>query len=636
MDWKRTTSSFDGSESVEEDEEEILESSETTGGSTQASFSFQQEEARNEPADGKPAASPTYNFFRGNVNETNPSTEPIEKKVNFGENRITKQLKREDLAFRTRYPTHPALKYPPYLSNEVPAFQKVSEGQTEKEFSEIYENSIAAKTKKARVQGERKIFFCESLCGIWKMQLLRGKRMKLPSTGFVAVQNNSRYFSEKQGRGSLAMLFDARKDRDFIAIDSNRDEQKTPSNSLKWRLIVCHSVLEEGTKFYYFKSNIEVDFRNQQFIPRNVFSDYLLEFVNLGGPNFELDNFRYPVLVNEVDGCMDAHVKPSYLCFFIPREAAEPVVKNKKRGKRGKNKPSFAKQLAELKDLGENWLTILVSAKEKVPYEHCLHRHGKQSGILIFPSPESSRILVHCSGKGNFYMVKYHEIEAKEVEKMNGLSENKILPYLESVSRNSFQLLEVETKLPIRFVACNFDVHDLDLVHFECEKVTIGEYKFSISVSNTCNVLLPGTVTSMWKLHKVNQRFNLKDLQDVQDAYGKGYGSREVSWCAGVNFYQGPKFSHRQLLNPLEGPGEGRMYNPYYRKYYSNPEKAAPVSSKISSAVRSTANEIFKVNGNYFRFVRGAQTCSREIWTQGITGRSRNTLTVDGQIRENY
>ena len=116
------------------------------------------------------------------------------------------------------------------------------------------------------------------------MQLLRGKRMKLPSTGFVAVQNNSRYFSEKQGRGSLAMLFDARKDRDFIAIDSNRDEQKTPSNSLKWRLIVCHSVLEEGTKFYYFKSNIEVDFRNQQFIPRNVFSDYLLEFVNLGGP----------------------------------------------------------------------------------------------------------------------------------------------------------------------------------------------------------------------------------------------------------------------------------------------------------------------------------------------------------------
>ena len=115
------------------------------------------------------------------------------------------------------------------------------------------------------------------------------------------------------------MLFDVKPNRDFIAL-SREGSKLPPSNSSRWRLILIHSHNDKGTKFYYFKNNLEIDFKNPYFIPRNLFGEYLFDFVNLGGVDFEVENFRYPVLVNEADGCIDAHVKPSYLGFFIPNK----------------------------------------------------------------------------------------------------------------------------------------------------------------------------------------------------------------------------------------------------------------------------------------------------------------------------
>ena len=209
-------------------------------------------------------------------------------------------------------------------------------------------------------------------------------------------------------------------------------------------------------------------------------------------------------------------------------------------------------------------MTIYVEANANVPYQHCLSNEIKQKNVLIFPGSETSRDVFYHGANVTFAWVKYYEVDAIKVEEMNGLPKNELDKTLEGIMNNSFKLIEVDSKLPIRFVWVNGEVHSVEEARPKVSKVFAEDYKFAYEISNDCNVLLPGTVVSMWQIHKVVTRFEKTDLQDIQDCFGQGYGSREVSWCAGVNMYLGPKFSHHQLQNHLEGPGEECLYAPYH------------------------------------------------------------------------
>ena len=263
----------------------------------------------------------------------------------------------------------------------------------------------------------------------------------MPESGFIAVQNNSSEHVEKQSRGSLAMLFDAKKNRDFVSLNPKFDANVPQGNSLKWRLIICHSVNEKGKAFYYFKSNLEIDFKNRYYIPRSLISEYQFMYINLGAEDLQFENFRYPALKNEADGGLDAHVKPSYFGYFVPQLVQGETHTTKKfRKRRGRGRDTLAKKLSNFERLKENWLTIFVQANFLVPYQHCIQ--AKQKNILIFPGSENSKQGFYCMGSIKFSWAKYFEIEANKVEKLNGTSLDELDEKLDSIGKNFFNSLK--------------------------------------------------------------------------------------------------------------------------------------------------------------------------------------------------
>ena len=178
VNWRKqsTESNLSGSSSVDEEESDLAERHD--GGSKAKSVRFNI--PRNPPPSSKKGqSSGSYNFAHFQPTQNEPTTQK-ETKVNFGEKRIATILKKEDEQFRLKFPTHPALKLPPYVDDGLERLER---------FGGPADVSKAGTTiKKSSLQGERKVFFGSSLDGVWKMKVLKGECAKMPESGFKYQQ----------------------------------------------------------------------------------------------------------------------------------------------------------------------------------------------------------------------------------------------------------------------------------------------------------------------------------------------------------------------------------------------------------------------------------------------------------------
>ena len=84
--------------------------------------------------------------------------------MNDGQERIATILKNENLRFRSKFPSHPALNFSPYVNSNLEGLEWVRFP------TESYKNLHSKVTKKAKIQGERKVFFGASLGQTWKIK----------------------------------------------------------------------------------------------------------------------------------------------------------------------------------------------------------------------------------------------------------------------------------------------------------------------------------------------------------------------------------------------------------------------------------------------------------------------------------
>ena len=88
-------------------------------------------------------------------------------------------------------------------------------------------------------------------------------------------------------------------------------------------------------------------------------------------------------------------------------------------------------------------------------------------------------------------------------------------------------------------------------------------------VSGKPNVDIIGNTLSMWKQHNFETIFTSDDVLNIQDAIGKGFGSRERALSMGVNDYVGPIRINRPHATPNYGPGQSKFEIDYYRQTLS-------------------------------------------------------------------
>jgi len=149
----------------------------------------------------------------------------------------------------------------------------------------------------------------------------------------------------------------------------------------------------------------------------------------------------------------------------------------------------------------------------------------------------------------------------------------------------------------------------------------LGDFAWEISANN--NLDLEGICVSMWKRDIPNlDVFSMKDVDDMHDAVGGGFGPRDRCYSLGINAYFGPRRSARPHPTPSQGPGPNLYSSSYYRHYYSYPEKQASLIKKLKSAAERAINVFRDDNDNYLCFT-GHKTCDKIIYTSG-TSSERN------------
>ena len=84
--------------------------------------------------------------------------------MNDGQERIATILKNENLRFRSKFPSHPALNFSPYVNSNLEGLDLVRPSP------ESYKKFHPKARKKANIQGERKVFFGASLGQTWKIK----------------------------------------------------------------------------------------------------------------------------------------------------------------------------------------------------------------------------------------------------------------------------------------------------------------------------------------------------------------------------------------------------------------------------------------------------------------------------------
>jgi hypothetical protein len=84
----------------------------------------------------------------------------------------------------------------------------------------------------------------------------------------------------------------------------------------------------------------------------------------------------------------------------------------------------------------------------------------------------------------------------------------------------------------------------------------------------------PYPVVSQWlidaqELHA--SQIHLRTMELVADVYGPGFGDRGRASQMGTNIYFGTHASDQSSPSPAEGPGQAKLFQYYYRDYYTHP-----------------------------------------------------------------
>ena len=283
------------------------------------------------------------------------------------------------------------------------------------------------------------------------------------------------------------------------------------------------------------------------------------------------------------------------------------------------------KKIRKNKELTKNWLTIYI--KNHNPLKEWT---DSRKSIAIVPELQDA-----SSTKKNdiFQCMTIHEISRKDVNLLDNIKKEKFNEVLQKLSLSKKRInFFNHDKYPVRFSIVDGEVFDkLDTMLPNVTLNTNAENPFYWNFSNLPNTSIPGIVVSMWDcVPPIKDLFPRNHYKSMQDRFGKAFGSRKSVPSGAFNCYLGPCNSKRPKHNPSYGE-ERREHVDYDRNYYSFAHMHVPLQNSINHSARLILQHVKNINDEYMSFV-GYDTCTRAIWTQGISKRSDSKVDGDDRI----
>ena len=346
-----------------------------------------------------------------------------------------------------------------------------------------------------------------------------------------------------------------------------------------------------------------------------------LFFVCLFCRDGTLDSLKNPARVNPIDGCLEASITPSvvdYRVFRHPLPETPRGVKKRRRGGRGRGGPK--QSTIRCVDLPSEFLTVYFSKTVGLPY--CIGAQDKEK--VVVPSLSTSAV----AGHPFFLLREYSLMNTQDVHLLEH-SSNYELTRIE-LSTQRFQLFQIETDYPVRFVLVNpeeFKTLNLPLIdHIKMA----AKYE----VTNKCNLKIPGVVVSMFDVDDTLPTFSLDELYTTLQCHGSSFKRRSTPHMGFLQFH-GPRRSHRVHLNPESGPGEDHFRREFHRANFLYDDQRVTFLKKVKHAAFSAKVFAAKMAPNYIHLV-GKDTCDRLIWSQGMLQKVVITMNNNGEEMKTY
>ena len=378
-----------------------------------------------------------------------------------------------------------------------------------------------------RVAGRHSFFFSESLSGPWRHEFVTKRCPSMPRRhAFIAIKATSNHLRPKQDKGVFAMVY---------------------FDDLRWQLIVVDRLTRKGLWGWNAAdctpsptgTSRKIDYR--QFVYVGIYSRFFLPW--------SVDRLRALAVVNKVDGALETSLSPTILDFKEPGKK-----KKKRKGKRGRG-GKFSK-INERK-LAVEWLTVFVRHSESVPYTDFLgsnpqfstSRLGRRRAnrdFIIVPHLEAT------ATQWNYFKVRKHSIVPKKsLVDLDGLPPVGYHMALLKASLTTFDLVEVDSKIPFRIVLVTAsEYNSLSL----CAQVNAHGIGFKFKLSRDSNIALPGVTLSMSQVVpevsnvlNPDQQICFQDCLDVRNSIQRSFLRKSTPHCGLLAMF-GPRRSARVHL----------------------------------------------------------------------------------------